>query len=85
MYVDLAPDRQSCIWTPSMWLTLSHVVSMEVIVAMMVMVMKNRMKFTLDNTIIPLPATPVISGDYCYDHCNDDDDDDQHDYHHYNH
>ena len=31
MYVNLAPDRQSCIWTPSMWLTLSHVVSMEVI------------------------------------------------------
>ena len=31
MYVDLAPDRQSCIWTPSMWLTLSHVVSMEVV------------------------------------------------------
>jgi len=31
MYVDLAPDRQSCIWTSSMWLTLSHVVSMEVI------------------------------------------------------
>ena len=30
MYVDLSPDRQSCIWTPSMWLTLSHVVSMEV-------------------------------------------------------
>ena len=39
MYVDLAPDRQSCIWTPSMWLTLSHVVSMEVVLVLVWMVM----------------------------------------------
>ena len=37
MYVDLAPDRQSCIWTPSMWLTLSHVVSMEVVLLLVFM------------------------------------------------
>ena len=36
MYVDLAPDRNSCIWTPSMWLTLPHVVSMEVMVVMVI-------------------------------------------------
>ena len=58
MYVDLAPDRQSCIWTPSMWLTLSHVVSMEVTLAMAVMVMENMIEFTLDMgplpTMIPL-------------------------------
>ena len=61
MYVDLAPDRQSCIWTPSMWLTLSHVVSMEVTLVMKVMVMENKMEFKLDMkpflTIIPLILT----------------------------
>ena len=36
MYVDLAPDRNSCIWTPSMWLTLPHVVSMEVMVVLVI-------------------------------------------------
>ena len=61
MYVDLAPDRQSCIWTPSMWLTLSHVVSMEVTLMMMVVVMENRMKFTFGYE--PLPGNNTSDTD----------------------
>ena len=60
MYVDLAPDRQSCIWTPSMWLTLSHVVSMEVILGMVVMVMENKMNFTLDKGGGPKKMTFLV-------------------------
>ena len=47
MYVDLAPDRNSCIWTPSMWLTLPHVVSMEVMVVLVIILFLIRAVFSV--------------------------------------
>ena len=56
MYVDLAPNRQSCVWTPSMWLTLSHVVSMEV---GLVMLLKMTMT-KISSKVILRPITPYL-------------------------
>ena len=48
MYVDLAPDRQSCIWTTSMYLTLSHVVSMEVTLVMILKMMMMKIMMMME-------------------------------------